>query len=166
VPGAVAILVLSRSSRFDAAPDLVAPRRPIRINEEDTMGLFKDARQAAQGAASMAPTGVPGMGAGMNVPPMGAMPDMGYVQMVNKIGKSGVPAPGEILALRAVGTPDMSGAVQHDIDVTVRPEGLDPYQTTIHQSLLPGQLKGLSAGKAVTVKYDPDNPNDALLSSW
>jgi len=94
------------------------------------------------------------------------MPDMGYVQMVNKIGKSGVPAPGEILALRAVGTPDMSGAVQHDIDVTVRPEGLDPYQTTIHQSLLPGQLKGLSEGKAVTVKYDPDNPNDALLSSW
>jgi len=129
------------------------------------MGLFKDARQAAQGAAGMGAGMGAGMPPGMNVP-TGPMPDMAYVQMVNKIGKSGVPAPGEILALRAVGTPDMSGGVQHDIDVTVRPEGLEPYKTTIHQSLSAGQLKGLSEGKAVTVKYDPDNPNDALLSSW
>jgi hypothetical protein len=27
-------------------------------------------------------------------------------------------------------------------------------------------MQGLSEGKAVTVKYDPDNPKNALLSSW
>jgi hypothetical protein len=163
----VAILVVSRSSRCNAAPDLVAAaRQPIRINQEDTMGLFDGAKQAAQNAASMGSMGGAGLPPGIKMPDMSAMPDPGYVQMVNKIGQTGVKAPGEIVALRAVGSPDMSGAVQHDIDVTVRPEGLEPYNTTIHQSLLPGQLKGLSEGKAVTVKYDPDNPNNALLNSW
>lgn len=129
------------------------------------MGLFKNARDAMQNAGGMAGMGGAAGGAGMpNMPT--EMPDMAYVQKVNKIGKSGVPAPAEIKAIRPAGQPDMSGATPHDFDVTVTPEGQSAYDTTIHQSMLATQMQGLSVGKAVTVKYDPDNPADALLSSW
>jgi hypothetical protein len=86
--------------------------------------------------------------------------------MVNKIGQSGVEAPGELKSIRATGSPDISGATEHEFDVTVKPGGGSPYDTTIKQSMLPAQMQGLSEGKAVTVKYDPDNPKNALLSSW
>ena len=125
------------------------------------MGLFKNARDAMKNAGNLGAMG----GAGANVP-TGNMPDMAYAQKVNKIGKSGVQAPAEIKAIRPAGSPGMSGATPHDFDVTVTPEGLAPYDTTIHQSMLPTQMQNLTEGKAVTVKYDPDNPADALLSSW
>jgi hypothetical protein len=129
------------------------------------MGLFKGARDAMQnmgGAAGMGGMNIPGG----QMPDMSQMPDPAYVQKVNKIGKSGVQAPGEIKAVRQAGQPDMSGSLPHDFDVTVTPEGMSPYDTTIHQSILPAQAPNLTVGKAVTVKYDPDNPADALLSSW
>ncbi len=129
------------------------------------MGLFKDAKNkmsdamsAAQGAAQM-PGGMPDMG---NM----QAPDPAYVAMVNKIGQSGVEAPGDLHAIRATGSPDISGATEHEFDVTVKPSGGSPYDTTIKQSMLPMQMQGLSEGKAVTVKYDPDNPKNALLTSW
>jgi hypothetical protein len=134
----------------------------VEMNQEDTMGLFKNARDAMQNAGGL---GSMGGAAGMQMP-TGEMPDMAYVQKVNKIGKSGVPAPAEIKAIRPAGQPDMSGATPHDFDVTVTPEGQSAYETTIHQSMLPTQMQGITVGKAVTVKYDPDNPVDALLSSW
>ncbi len=130
------------------------------------MGLFKNARDAMQNAGNLGAAG----GAGMQMPPgmqmPTEMPDPAYVQKVNKIGKSGVPTPAEIKAIRPAGQPDMAGATPHDFDVTVTPDGGSPYDTTIHQSMLPTQMQGLSVGKAVTVKVDPDNPVDALLSSW
>jgi len=129
------------------------------------MGLFKDAKNKMQdamgagGAAAQMPAGMPDMG---NM----QMPDPAYVAMVNKIGQSGVEAPGELHAIRATGSPDMSGATEHEFDVTVSPAGGSAYDTTIKQSMLAMQMQGLSEGKAVTVKYDPDNPKNALLSSW
>ena len=128
------------------------------------MGLFKDAKNKMSDAMSAAGSGaqmagMPGMG---NM----QMPDPAYVAMVNKIGQSGVEAPGELHAIRATGSPDMSGATEHEFDVTVTPSGGSAYDTTIKQSMLPQQMQGLSEGKAVTVKYDPDNPKNALLSKW
>ncbi|HEY6318838.1 MAG TPA: hypothetical protein VI462_13255 [Acidimicrobiia bacterium] len=128
------------------------------------MGLFKGARDAMQNMGQPA-GGMPGMPAGVSMP-TGPMPDPAYVAKVNKIGKSGVQAPGEITAIREAGGADMSGATPHDFDVHVKPEGLAEYDTTIHQSMLATQMQNLTVGKAVTVKYDPDNPVDALLSSW
>ena len=133
------------------------------------MGLFKNARDAMQNAGAAAAGGMqmpPGMQMpeGMQIPT--EMPDPAYVAKVNKIGKSGVPAPGVIKAIRPAGQPDMSGATPHDFDVTVTPDGGSPYDTTIHQSMLESQMQGLSVGKDVTVKYDPDSPTDALLTSW
>jgi hypothetical protein len=128
------------------------------------MGMFKDAKQSAQnamqmGAGAQMPPGMPDM-ANMS------MPDPAYVAKVNKIGQSGVEAPGDLKAIRPMGSPDMSGAILHEFDVTVRPASGEPYDTTIQQSMLPMQMEGLSEGKAITVKYDPDKPTDALLHSW
>jgi len=127
------------------------------------VGLFKDAKNKMQGAMSAAQ--MPG---GMQMPDMGSMqaPDPAYVAMVNKIGQSGVEAPGKLNAMRATGTADISGATPHEFDVTITPGGGSAYDTTIKQSMLPMQMQGLSEGKAITVKYDPDNPQNALLHSW
>ena len=142
------------------------------------MGLFdkvKGAQQSAadamaqagatQGAAGM-PTG--GFGgadmAGMGGQDMAAM--AAYSAKVNKIAQSGVEAPGVIHSITATGTPDMSGGTMHAIAVTYRPEGGDPVEATVEQSLLPFQLEGLSDGQACTVKFDPDNPSAAILHSW
>jgi hypothetical protein len=103
---------------------------------------------------------MPGMG-GQDMAAMAA-----YSAKVNKIAQSGVEAPGVIHTITATGTPDMSGATMHAIAVTYRPEGADPIEATIDQSLLPFQLEGLSDGQACTVKFDPDNPSAAILHSW
>ena len=131
------------------------------------MGLFKNARDAAMNAANAAQAGA-GMPGGAQMPDMSnmQMPDPAYVAMVNKIGQQGVEAPAELTAVRAVGSPDMSGATLHEFDVTVKASGLDPYDTTIRQSMLPQQMTNLAAPKSVVVKYDPDDPTAALLNSW
>jgi hypothetical protein len=139
------------------------------------MGMFDKIKGANQQAKdAMAQATAMQQAAGVQ-PGMADMPGMGgqdmaamaaYSQMANKIGQSGVEAPGVIHTLTAAGTPDVSGATMYDIDVTIRPAGADPYETTIKQSMLPFQLEGLSEGQAVTVKYDPDNPTAALLHSW
>lgn len=131
------------------------------------MGLFKDAKQSAQNAMSGgAGAAMPGMPDGMPDMANMKMPDPAYVAKINKIGSSGVEAPGTIKAIRPVGSPDMSGATEHEFDVTITPAGGAAYDTTILQSMLPMQMQGLSEGKAVTVKYDPDKPTDALLHGW
>ena len=132
------------------------------------MGLFskmKDAQQQAQqamaGVGATARMGdLPGMG-GQDMAAMAA-----YAQKANKIGQSGIAAPGVINAIRATGTPDISGATMHEFDVTVTPDGGAAYAATVQQSMLPAQMEGLHEGQAVTVKYDPDNPSGVLLYSW
>jgi hypothetical protein len=143
------------------------------------MGLFgkkMDQRMAdanAQAADAMAAAqqqmggagGMPGMDtAGMGGQDMAAM--AAYSAKVNKLAQSGVEAPGVIHTITATGTPDVSGAAMHAIAVTYRPEGGDPIEATIEQSLLPFQLEGLAEGKPCTVKYDPDMPTSAVLQSW
>lgn len=135
------------------------------------MGLFKKAKEAAQGAAGAqgAATGgggLSGMMGGMGSMANMQMPDPVHVALVNRIGKTGVEAPATITAMRAVGSPDMSGATLHEFDVDVTASGLDAYKTTIKQSMLPMQMSGLAEGKAVTIKYDPQDPSQALLTSW
>jgi DNA-binding LytR/AlgR family response regulator len=139
------------------------------------MGLFDKAKQAKQSAAdamagAMQQGGAPAGGFDMaNMPGMGGQ-DMAalaaYSAKVNKLAQSGLEAPGVIHTITATGTPDVSGATMHAIAVTYRPEGADPIETTIEQSLLPFQLEGLAEGKQCTVKYDPDLPTSAVLQSW
>ena len=142
------------------------------------MGLFDKAKQAKQSAADamaqatamQTAAGVPAGGfGGADMPGMGGQ-DMAamaaYSAKVNKLAQSGVEAPGVIHTITATGTPDVSGATMHAIAVTYRPDGGDPIETTIDQSLLPFQLEGLSEGQTCTVKFDPDMPSSAVLHSW
>ncbi len=142
------------------------------------MGLFDKAKKAQQGAsdamaqatamqqAAGVPTGgfggadMPGTG-GQDLAAMAA-----YSAKVNKIAQSGVEAPGVIHTITATGTPDVSGATMHAIAVTYRPDGADPIEATIEQSLLPFQLETMAEGKPCTVKFDPDMPTSAVLQSW
>jgi hypothetical protein len=143
------------------------------------MGLFDKAKKAQQDAADMMAqataaqqaAGVPTAGGSgfADMPGMGGQDMAAMAAMsakLNKLATSGVEAPGVIHTITATGTPDVSGATMHAIAVTYRPEGGDPIETTIEQSLLPFQLEGLSEGKPCTVKYDPDMPSSAILHSW
>jgi hypothetical protein len=132
-------------------------------------------RQAKDAAASAPAAGVPPAGAGMPPAAPGgtSMPGMGdmaaqaaYAQRAQKLAQSGVEAPGVIHAIRPTGQTDMGGGQQTEIDVTYRPEGGEPFQTTISQSMLPAQLEELSEGKQITVKFDPDAPATALIYGW
>ncbi len=134
------------------------------------MGLFKnmkDMQQQAQDAmAGQQGTGQQGM-AGMGASAGGDMAEQAaYAQLVNKLGQSGVEAPGVIHSIRPSGQTDISGGQKVEFDVSVKPDGGEPYQTTIKQSMLPAQMEGLSDGKSITVKYDPDSPTSALIYSW
>jgi hypothetical protein len=99
------------------------------------------------------------------VSPIAVGGDGGAWDQVNTIGQSGVEAPADLHAIRAVGSPDVSGATLHEFDAMVRPSVMDAFDTTIQQRMLPMQMQGLSEGTAVTVKYDPDHPTAALLDS-
>jgi hypothetical protein len=139
------------------------------------MGLFDKAKQAQKDAAdamaqaaamqqqASAPEGfgvMPGTG-GQDMAAMAA-----YAAKMNELAQSGVKAPGVIHTLTPSGVPDVSGATMHSIAVTFRPEGGEPIETTIDQSLLPFQLETLREGLPCTVKYDPDMPTSAVLESW
>jgi hypothetical protein len=130
------------------------------------MGLFseaKDMQKQAQEAMGGAGGGMAGMG-GMGGMDMAAM--AAESQKINKIGQTGIEAPAVIKGIRAAGAPELGGGTKHHIDVTIVPDGGNPYDATIEQSMLPAQMETLSEGAAVTVKYDPDNPSAALLTSW
>lgn len=142
------------------------------------MGLFDKAKKAqadaadamAQATAMQQAAGVPTGGfGGADMPGMGGQDMAAMAAMsakMNKLAQAGVEAPGVIHTITATGTPDISGATMHTIAVTFRPDGSDPVETTIEQSLLPFQLETLAEGKPCTVKYDPDLPTSAIVHSW
>lgn len=133
------------------------------------MGLFdrmKDAQQQAQDAmaaagATQAPAGMPG---GMDGAAMAAQ--AAYAQKAQKLYAEGVEAPGQVHAIRPTGQTDVGGGQDVDFDVTITPAGGSPYQTTIRQSMLAAQLEGISEGAAITVRYDADDPSQALIYGW
>ena len=135
------------------------------------MGLFDKAKQAKQSAAdAMAQAGAMQQQAGrggFGAPTCPAWAARTWPRWPRTRPRStswrspALEAPGVIHTITATGTPDVSGATMHAIAVTYRPEGGDPIETTIEQSLLPFQLEGLAEGKPCTVKYDPDMPTSA-----
>jgi len=132
------------------------------------MGLFgrmKEAQEQASEAMHNA-GGMKGMMGNMGSVMSNPAGQAAYAQLAQKLKASGVEAPGTIVALRDTGDRDMGGGQKTEVDVTISPTGGTPYDTTVKQSFLPAQLEGLSAGHAITVKYDPDNPSAALIYGW
>ncbi len=130
------------------------------------MGLFKRAKEMqAQAAGAMGASQGSGGMAGM-MGGMGGGDQAAYAQLAQKLHASGVEAPGVVHSIRPSGSTQFGGGQQVDFDVSIKPADGEPYQTTISQSMLPAQLEGLSEGAAITVKYDPDAPQQAMIYGW
>ena len=130
------------------------------------MGFFKNIKDA-QAQAQEAMAGNQGAQQGMGGAMGGDMAEQAaYAQLANKLGQSGVEAPGVVHAIRPTGETDMGGGQKVEFDVSIKPADADAFQTTIKQSMLPAQLEDFSEGKSITVKYDPDSPTSALIYGW
>ena len=87
------------------------------------MDKFKDAAQQAQQAAKSAGGSVAGMGG------MGGAADT--AAKANKIAQQGVKHPAVLKGMRETGNKDpLSGGVEYELEVEVRPTGGDPYTAT------------------------------------
>ena len=105
----------------------------------DANAQAADAMAAAQQQAGAMPgMDTPGMG-GQDMAAMAA-----YAAKVNKIGQAGIEAPGVIHAIRATGTPDISGATMHEFDVSIRPEGGDMYEATVEDLIVEMEHRGVA----------------------
>ena|SRR3712207_4833653 len=127
------------------------------------MGFFKRAKEMqAQASQAMSQGGgMSGMTGGM-----GGGDAAAYAQLAQKLHASGVEAPGVVHSIRPSGNTEFGGGQQVAFDVSIRPAQGDPYQTTINQSMLPAQLEGIAEGQSITVKYDPEAPQQALIYGW
>jgi hypothetical protein len=124
------------------------------------MDKMKGMQQQAQDA--MANSG--GMQGAMGGGDMAAQ--AAYAQLAQKLGAAGVEAPGTLNTMTDTGETDPGGSHKVEFAVTIAPSGGEPYQATISQYMLPAQLEGMSEGGAITVKFDPDNPQMALIYGW
>ena len=106
---------------------------------------------------------------------MGQQPGMGgdmaaqaaYAQTAQKLYASGVEAPAVVHTIRPTGQTDVGGGQQTEFDVSIRPAGGEPYQTTISQSMLPAQLEEISEGAPITVRTTrtPPPPRSSTAGS-
>lgn len=122
------------------------------------MDKFKDAAQQAQQAAKSAGGSVASMGG------MGGVSDT--AAKTNKIAQQGVKHPAVLKGMRETGRKDpLSGGVEYELEVEVRPTGGDPYEATFAQQLMPQMLDGYKEkiGGEIVVNVDPDDPQSMLL---
>jgi hypothetical protein len=124
------------------------------------MDKMKGMQQQAQDAMSDAGGMQQGMGGG----DMAAQ--AAYAQLAQKLQAGGVEAPGTLNTMQDTGETDPGGSHKIQFAVTIAPSGGEPYEATISQYMLPAQLEGMSEGGAITVKFDPDNPQMALIYGW
>ena len=89
-----------------------------------------------------------------------------YAQKTQKIYNQGIEASGVVHTIRPTGQVDMGGGQMTEFDVSIKQADGSLYQTTISQSMLPAQLEEIKEGAAITVKYDPDAPTEALIYGW
>ena len=118
------------------------------------MDKFKDATQAAKSVGgSMANMGGPG-GASATAAKM------------NKLANQGVEHPAILKGMRETGGKDpLSGGVDYEFEVEVRPTGGEAYGATFSQQVMPQLLDGYKQklGGEVVVKVDPDDPQSMVL---
>lgn len=122
------------------------------------MDKFKGAAQQAQEAAKAAGDSVSSMGG------MGGAADTAARN--NKIAQQGVKQPAILKGMRETGNEDrLSGGVEYELEVEVRPTGGEPYTATFSQQILGQMVDGYKQkiGGEIVVNVDPDEPNAMLL---
>jgi hypothetical protein len=122
------------------------------------MDKFKDAAQQAQQAAKAAGDSVANMGG-----PQGAAET---AAKANKIAQQGVKHPAILKGMRETDRKDpLSGGVDWELEVEVRPTGGEPYTANFTQQLLGGSADAYKEkiGGEIVVNVDPDDPQSMLL---
>lgn len=134
------------------------------------MGLFKrNVQEQEQSAAEKmarsheAIASQPGM---MESLGLDLQEGVAYAELAQRLNACGVEAPAVIHAIRATDQTDMGGGRKYEFDVSIRAASGELYQAQISQHMLPVQMEGLAEGQAITVHYDPDAPQMALIHNW
>jgi hypothetical protein len=88
---------------------------------------------------------------------------MRYAELTRKLTASGSEAPAVIRVIRPGEAEPVTGALAAEFEVMIKPPDGEAFAATIKQPMAPGALEAMSAGEAVAVRYDPDNPTSALI---
>ena len=122
------------------------------------MDKFKGATEQAQEAAKAAGESVKGMGG------MGGAAEQ--AEKTNRIAQHGVKHPAVLTGMRETGNKDpLSGGIEYELEVEVKPTGGEPYTSTFTQQLIAGSIDGYKQkiGQEIVVNVDPDDPQSMLL---
>jgi len=87
-------------------------------------------------------------------------------EKANRIAQAGVKTPATLKAMRPTGNRDrLSGGVEYELTVEVRPEGAQPYDATFTQQLIEQSVAAYEekVGGEIVVNVDPDDPQQMLL---
>ena len=124
------------------------------------MDKFKDAAQQAQDAAKAA---------GGSVASMGGMRGAPTRREDQQDRPAGGQAPAVLKGMRETGQKDpLSGGIEYELEVEVRPTGGEHYTATFTQQLIEQSVDGYKQkiGGEIVVNVDPDDPKSMLLWGW
>jgi hypothetical protein len=119
---------------------------------------YKDTAQQAQDATKAAGGSIANMGG------VGGVADT--AAKTNKIAQQGVKHPAILKGMRETGGNDpLSGGVDYELEVEVRPTGGEPYTATFTQQLIEQTVDGYKQkiSGEIVVNVDPDDPQSMLL---
>ena len=121
------------------------------------MGFMDKIKQAQDAAKSV----------GGSVASMGGMQGaQEAAAKANRIAQHGVKHPAVLKGMRETGNKDpLSGGVEYELEVEVRPTGGEPYAATFAQQIIGGSVEGYKQkiGGEIVVNVDPDDPQSMLL---
>jgi hypothetical protein len=122
------------------------------------MDKFKDAAQQAQDATKAAGGSIASLGG------MGGAADT--AAKANKIAQQGIKHPAILKGMRETGNKDpLSGGIEFELEVEVRPADGQPYAATFSQQVIAGSVDAYKQkiGGEIVVNVDPDDPQSMLL---
>ena len=121
------------------------------------MGFMDKIKQAQDAAKSV----------GGSVASMGGMQGaQEAAAKANRIAQHGVKHPAVLKGMRETGNKDpLSGGVEYELEVEVRPTGGDPYTATFAQQIIAASAEDYKQkiGGEIVVNVDPDDPRSMLL---
>ena len=121
------------------------------------MGFMDKIKQAQDAAKSV----------GGSVASMGGMQGaQEAAAKANRIAQHGVKHPAVLKGMRETGNKDpLSGGVEYELEVEVRPTGGEPYTATFAQQIIAASAEDYKQkiGGEIVVNVDPDDPQSMLL---
>jgi len=85
---------------------------------------------------------------------------------IERVAKKGVQAPAVMHSMRPTAVADLSGGRKFEFDVSIQLASGQSHRTQISQHMAPWQVERFGEGRPITVKYDPDEPDNALFIDW